>query len=61
MTSEDRALLQGVTMRVKNLALELKMLNDRGYQVNFTINNITGESTVDIKQMVPIDLDADVQ
>ena len=55
-------MLRDIRQKITSLAKDLKMANDQGYGVSFNINNVEGTVTMfDVKQMVPIDLDADVQ
>lgn len=55
-------MLRGIRDKIKSLANDLKTAHERGYGVSFQLDNINGTVTIlDIKQIVPIDLDADVQ
>lgn len=57
MTPAHKLLLGGIRKRINELSADIKTAHDAGYLVNFGINNATGEVTLDIKQLVPIDLD----
>ncbi len=55
-------MLRDIRQKITSLAKDLKMANDQGYGVSFSINNVEGTVAMfDVKQMIPIDLDADVQ
>ncbi len=62
MKKADQAMLRDIRQKITSLAKDLKMANDQGYGVSFSINNVEGTVAMfDVKQMIPIDLDADVQ